>query len=68
MHAKYCTQAPPVSLQWLSDGQDQRLIVNHGQKVTLKKAGLVKAEVLGDRIRTWTKKGKTEDHLFLWHA
>lgn len=57
-----------VSLQWLPDGQDQRLVLNHGQKMILKKGGLIKVEVHGDRIRTWSKKGKSEDHLSLWGA
>jgi hypothetical protein len=72
MHEKFCSSTTVngavVSLQWLNDGQDQRLIVNHGPKVALKKGGLIKAEILGDRIRTWSKKGKSEDHLSLWRA
>lgn len=71
MHERFCTIAgdasQPVSLQWFNEGQDQRLLVSRGPKVILKKGGLVKAEIYGDSIRSWTKKGYSEEpHSSLW--
>jgi len=68
MYKRFCLSHPLISIQWLSDGQDQRLVVSNGPKVVFKKAGLIKAEILGDGIRTWAKKGKSEEHLSLWRA
>jgi hypothetical protein len=56
----------PLTLQWLPDGQDQRLLVNQGQKTILKKNSLLKVEIYGDRVRTWNRKGLAEDHHSLW--
>ncbi len=56
-----------LSLQWLPDGQDQKILLTQGSKVALKRNGLVKAEIYGDHIRTWSKKGLSEDHGSLWY-
>lgn len=58
---------PPISLQWLSDGQDQKILVTQGQKIILKRSGLVKVEVYGDHVRTWSNKGLSQDHPSVWH-
>ena len=56
----------PITLQWLPDGRDQKLLLNQGQQAILKKDALVMVEVNGDRVRTWNRKGLAEDHHFLW--
>lgn len=56
----------PLTLLWLPDGPDQRLLLNQGPKTILKKNSLVKVEVYGDRVRTWNRKGLAEEHYSLW--
>jgi len=55
-----------VTLQWAPDGIDQKLVLSKDQKVILKKRAVVKAEMYGDGLRTWTRKGLAEDHRLLW--
>ena len=62
-----CTSdSEPTVLDWYPDGKDQKLVVRSGEKALFKKGGLTTAEILGDKLRLWNRKGQAEDKGQLW--
>jgi hypothetical protein len=56
----------PTSLEWLPDGRENKVVLTYGEKVAFTKRNVVKAEIYGNRLRSWNKKGLAEDHESLW--